>query len=189
MGLRETRIINSVHPWLGVRLKWLAEVSRILGGGQNLISGNRTSSEQSVLWQRGGSRPVARPGCSQHQYGYAADATWLPFATINSKGRLKVTRPSETNAIMEGHARRAGLTTVTGDPGHLQIYPAGMFLLWATGRNLCPDPAWPRLDLARASSFAFRDCLLAATSANREGFRGQVSCPLPCGPLFGTPCV
>jgi len=189
MGLQESRIINSVHPWLGVRLKWLGEVARILSGGQSLISGNRTRTEQLALYQSFTQRPVAYPGCSQHQYGFAADATWLPFVLLSSKARPIPITPAETNRIMEGHARRAGLTTVEGDTGHLQIYPGSMFREWAvrTGRCLANPPPRP-IDQARASSFAFRDCLLEATRANARGDRTPRSCPLPCGPLYGIPC-
>lgn len=189
MGLRESRILNSVHPWLRVRLDWLAEVAKLLGGGQSLISGNRTRTEQLELYESFTSRPVAYPGCSQHQYGFAADATWLPFVLLSSKARPIPITPAETNNIMAGHARRAGLTTVEGDTGHLQIYPGAMFREWAVRTGRCPANPPPRLrDQAVASSFAFRDCLLRVTAANRAGFRGNMSCPLPCGPLYGIPC-
>jgi len=145
MGLRDSQIISSVHPWLGVRLKWLGEVARLLGGGQSLISGNRTVSEQARLWEASTTGPVADPGCSQHQYGFAADATWLPFVIVTSKGRPLLTSQAQTNAIMSGHARRAGLTTVTNDAGHVQIYPGAMFRTWAQSRGLCPDPGWWRM--------------------------------------------
>lgn len=147
MGLRESRILNEVHPWLRVRLKWLAEVARLLGGGQSLISGVRSSGQQRELWERRGARPVAFPGCSQHQYGFAADAVWIPFVGITSKGRGKVINTSaETQAAMEGFARQAQLTTVSNDPGHLQIYPGAMFRAWAVRRGLCnPPPPIQRL--------------------------------------------
>lgn len=146
MGLRESRIINSVHPWLGARLSWLQEVARILGGGQLLISGERSPTKQLELYNSGQSRPVAYPGCSQHQYGFAADASWLPFAVITSKGRgQRLSTSAETFAIMEGHARRAGLQTVRGDPGHLQIFPGAEFRNWAVGSGFCPaNPPPPR---------------------------------------------
>jgi len=145
MGLRDNQIINSVHPWLGIRLKWLGEVARILGGGQSLISGNRTVSQQARLFDENPGRPVAEPGCSQHQYGFAADATWLPFVIITSKGRPLLTSQEQTNAIMSGHANRAQLTTVANDAGHVQIYPGAMFRSWASARGLCPDPGWWRM--------------------------------------------
>lgn len=138
MGLRDTQILNSIHPWLKVRVRWLGEVARLLGGGQSLISGNRTFAQQLTLYSAPGNRPVAYPGCSQHQYGFAVDATWLPFAQVTSKGRAVSTSPSETNSIMAGHARRAGLTTVVGDDGHLQIYPGAMFREWAVRSGHCP---------------------------------------------------
>ena len=133
MGLRESRIINSVHPWLGVRLLWLQEVAKILGGRQSLISGNRSLEKQRELYDiTGPSRPAAFPGCSQHNYGFAADATWLPFLRFTTTRKLPkapqggdfdMTSQAETDSIMENHARRAGLTVVPRDVGHLQIYP------------------------------------------------------------------
>lgn len=161
MGLRESRIINSVHPWLGERLKWLQEVAVAIGSGQTLISGNRTREEQTVLWEGAGTRPVAAPGCSQHQYGFAADATWIPAARISGGGKLKVFSTAETFASMESAARFVNLTTVSGDPGHLQMYPGSQFRQWSVSLGLCiPTP--------RPSSFQrqsdaniqrYRDCL------------------------------
>jgi len=144
VGLRESRIINSVHPWLRVRLQWLSEVATIIGSRQSLISGNRTREEQQVLFDRQGTRPVAPPGCSQHQYGFAADATYLPSVLITSKARPLLSAAAETNRVMESAAHHVQLTTVSNDPGHLQIYPGAQFRVWAIGRGFC-SPAPPPL--------------------------------------------
>ncbi len=147
MGLRESRIINSVHPWLGERLKWLQEVAVAIGSTQTLISGNRTIEEQRELWEGAGSRPVAAPGCSQHQYGFAADATWTPAVHFGAGMKPKTFSTAETFASMESAARFVNLTTVSGDPGHMQMYPGSQFRQWAVGLGLCtPTP--------RPSSFA-----------------------------------
>jgi len=190
MGLRESRIINSVHPWLGVRLKWLAEVATIVGSSQILISGNRTREEQRELFGRLGSRPVAAPGCSQHQYGFAADASYLPSVFITSKARPLLTPTEETNRFMESAAHHVSLTTVANDPGHLQIYPGAQFRSWAVGRGLCNPVQLSgfNIESVDAANRAYRDCLLNVTRLNREGFRGSLTCPLPCGPLFNIPC-
>lgn len=141
MGLRESRILNSVHPWLATRLRWLGEVAKIIGSGQSLISGNRTLEKQRQLYFDPRTRPAAFPGCSQHNYGFAADAVWLPAAQISSKGRLRVFSSQETFATMESAARSVHLTTVSGDPGHVQMYPGSQFRSWAVGRGLCnPNP-------------------------------------------------
>lgn len=190
MGLRESRIIREVHPWLGARLKWLGEVAKVVGSSQQLISGNRTKAEQRALFGRLGERPVAAPGCSQHQYGFAADAQYFRATGITSKGRGVIASQNETDRFFASAAHHVSLTTVAGDPGHLQIYPGGQFREWAERTGRC-DPRQLggfNIELVDRSNRAFRDCLLKATRLNREGFRGRLSCPQPCGPLFGIPC-
>jgi len=193
MGLRESRIITSVHPWFGARLKWLAEVARLNGGSQALISGNRTREEQWKLYNFQGTRPAAYPGCSQHQYGFAADAVWTPFATITSKGRGVVYSQQETNRIMNEAAAIASLTTVRGDPGHLQVFNGAQFRAHVVSVGLCPaSPPPPLWNIAQvqASNDAYRDCLMSASSATRLlGSKApSFSCPQPCGPLFNRLC-
>ena len=148
MGLRESRIINTVHPWLGDRLRWLGEVAVIVGSVQFLISGNRTLAEQRDLYFGPGSRPVAFPGCSQHQYGFAADATYFPITRVSSKGRPNILPARETTAFFNSAARHVGLTLVAGDDGHYQIYPGIQFREWAVSQGLCnpnPPPRFNRL--------------------------------------------
>jgi len=192
MGLRESRIINEVHPWLGVRLKWLAEVAKIVGSSQILISGNRTKEEQRRLFGRLGSRPVAAPGCSQHQYGFAADASYLPSFFVTSKGRAQTDPQIETDQFMQSAAHHVNLTTVTNDPGHLQIYPGAEFRHWAIGRGLCNPIQLNGFNIEKvdAANRAFRDCLLNASRQTRllGSDAPRTSCPLPCGPLYGIPC-
>jgi len=141
MGLRESRVINSVHPWLGARLQWLQEVAVIVGSIQLLLSGNRTPEEQLLLYNGSSSRPTAFPGCSQHQYGFAADATYTPISLISSKGRANVLPARETTAFFNSAARHVGLTLVSGDDGHYQIYNGAEFKSWAVSQGLCnPNP-------------------------------------------------
>jgi len=141
MGLRESRIINSVHPWLGARLQWLSEVARIIGSNQILSSGNRTRGEQLALYNDVRVAVVAYPGCSQHQYGFAADANYLPAANITSKGRGLLETQAATDRFMQSAAHHVNLTTVNQDPGHLQVYPGNQFRNWAVARGFCnPNP-------------------------------------------------
>jgi len=162
MGLRESRIINSVHPWFGARLKWLGEVATLYGGVQLLISGIRTRSEQLELYETVFDRPVAPPGCSQHQYGYAADAVWQPFQQITSKGKGFIFSQEETNKIMNEAAAIASLTTVRNDPGHLQVFNGTQFRSWAERRGFCD----PRPPLTASRNFnRYTDCLRSATLA------------------------
>lgn len=192
MGLRESRIIREVHPWLGVRLQWLQDVAKIFGSNQQLISGNRTKEEQRRLFGRLGSRPVAAPGCSQHQYGFAADAQYSRASHISSKGRGILLSQNETDRFFQSAAHHVSLTTVNNDPGHLQIYPGAEFRSWAERTGRC-DPRQLggfNIETVDRQNRAYRDCLSEASRSNR--LLGSKSprflCRLPCGPLFGIPC-
>jgi len=190
VGLRQSRILQEIHPWLRVRVEWLAEVARIIGSGQTLISGTRTRDEQQILFDLPLNRPVAAPGCSQHQYGFAVDATYLPSFFVTSKGRPQTNPQLETNTFMQDAAHHVNLTTVANDPGHLQVYPGGQFRDWAIGQGLCtPLPSGFHILQVQASNDAYRECLLETirlTSIDKGAVRR--SCPLPCGPLFNIPC-
>lgn len=191
MGLRESRIINSVHPWLGARLKWMEDVARLYGTIQTILSGNRTLEEQLRLYNFQSTRPAAYPGCSQHNYGFAADVTWDPMMTVTSKGRLFDYGRDFTDKTMNNAARHVGLTLVAGDTGHFQAYNGIAFRNWAVSAGQCPaNPPPPQFNVAKvqSSNDRYRDCLLDAVRQNREGFRGLITCSLPCGPLFGTIC-
>jgi len=191
MGLRESRIINEVHPWLGVRLQWMEDVAVLYRTFQVLLSGNRTRAEQLRLYNFQSKRPAAYPGCSQHQYGFAADASWAPMTTVTSKGKLFSYGEEFTIRTMNNAARHVGLHLVAGDTGHFQAYNGGAFRNWAVSTGACPanppPPQW-NFSQVQSSNDAWRECLLNASRLNREGFRGNLSCPLPCGPLFGIPC-
>ena len=174
-------------------MQWLGDVAKLYGGIQLLISGNRTSAEQLRLYNFQSKRPAAYPGCSQHQYGFAADANWLPFTTVTSKGKALVYGQEETDRFMNSAARHAGLTLVAGDQGHVQMYPGLQFREYVVRLGLCPavppPPLW-NISRVQSENEAYRDCLLAASRSNRllgadsPGFR----CSLPCGPLFRIPC-
>lgn len=160
MSLSQSRIINSVHPWLGARLKWLGEVARIVGSGQTLISGIRTEERQLQLYNSSSTRPVAFPGCSQHQYGFAADAQYLPISLVSSKGRPAVSTAKQTTSFFNSAARHVGLTLVAGDDGHYQIYPGNQFRAWAVSGGFCnpnPPPRPERFTPPR-TDFVFRTC-------------------------------
>jgi len=144
MGLRESRIIREVHPWLGARLQWLQDVAKAVGSIQSLISGNRTTTQQRELYNRQLDRPAAFPGCSQHEYGFAADARWLPITQITTKGRIKTFGPAETDRFMNEAARHVGLHLVARDTGHFQTYPGIEFKNWAVSWGFCnPNPPLP----------------------------------------------
>lgn len=147
MSLKDSRIINSVHPWLGARLQWLQEVAKIVGSTQSLISGNRTLDQQRRLYRFQLRRPAAYPGCSQHNYGFAADAQYLPIVQISSKGRPLALSAADTTKFFNSAARHVGLTLVSGDPGHYQVYNGAQFKAYTVAVGLCnPNPP-PRLTI------------------------------------------
>jgi len=191
MGLRESRIIQSVHPWLGARLQWMQDVAELYGTSQLIHSGNRTNAEQLRLYNFQSNRPAAYPGCSQHQYGLAADLGWLPLVAVTSKGKPYNYGQPETDKLMNNAARHVGLHLVSGDTGHVQAYNGIVFRNWAVSAGFCPaNPPAPTWDVQKvqSSNDSYRDCLLNAVRLNSEGFRGTLECARPCGPLFGIPC-
>lgn len=147
MGLLDSQVLNSLHPWLRVRLEWMAEVALAVGSIQRLFSGFRTLEQQRYLYDTVSTgRPVAFPGCSQHNYGFAADGSWDPILQITHKGRLRSFTIAETISFMNQVARHVNLTLVAGDNGHFQIYPGLQFKQWAVSMGFCdphpPLPAW-----------------------------------------------
>jgi len=193
MSLQASRILSGLHPWLAARVRWLGEVATLYGSGQTLISGTRTITEQGRLYDFQGNRPAAYPGCSQHQYGFAVDATYLPIVQITSKGKPFIWTPAETTSAMNNAARHVGLTVVANDDGHYQVFPGIQFREYIVAVGLCPqNPPPPLWNIAevQASNDAYRDCLLAASRSNRllGADSPSFSCPQPCGPLFNRLC-
>ena len=135
MSLSESRALNGVHPWLAVRVRWLGQVIDIWGGGQIYLSGVRTREQQQQLYDTVRGRPVAFPGCGQHEYGYAVDVTWLPI--INFAANIQLS-PLETNRVMDNLGQQIGLVTVANDFGHFQIFPGSEFRPWAVDSGFCP---------------------------------------------------
>jgi len=147
MALKDSQVINSVHPWLGVRLEWMGQVAAAVGSRQSLFSGFRTLEQQLTLYnQLSPFVPVAYPGCSQHNYGFAADGSWAPIVQITSKGRARVFTNAETISFMNQAALHVGLTLVAGDDGHFQVYPGIQFKAWAVSWGFCDPNPPPPLD-------------------------------------------
>jgi len=144
MSLSESRALTNVHPALAERIRIMGDYLAALGGVQIYLSGFRTREEQARLFFRAGIRPVAAPGCSQHQYGYAVDVAWGLLREQSPIGHLS---PTQINAGMSEIGRRLGLTTVERDPGHFQIFPGAAFKNWAVASGFCNPNA--REDLLR----------------------------------------
>jgi len=138
----------------------MGEVAALVGSNQNAFSGRRSLAEQRKLYETiSTGRPVAYPGCSQHNYGFAVDVSWTPIVQVTHKGRMKVFTPSETLNFMNSAARHVGLTLVAGDDGHFQIYPGIQFKEWAVSFGLCnPNPPLRPRFIRERTDFVFQTC-------------------------------
>lgn len=160
MSLRESRALNGVEPWLAVRVQWLGAVINHWGGVQIYLSGVRDREEQRRLFDRVQNRPVAAPGCSQHQYGYAVDVAWALLREESPMGEFS---PAQINQLMSDLGRSIGLVTVQRDPGHFQIFPGSEFKPWAVSSGFCNPTAVPRWLLVEADQL-IEDALLESAS-------------------------
>jgi len=138
----------------------MGQVATIVGSNQTPFSGTRTPEEQLKLYETiSTGRPVAYPGCSQHNYGFAVDVTWDLIAQVSSKGRAKVFTREETNNFMNMAARHVSLTLVAKDDGHFQIYPGIQFKEWAVASGFCnPDPPPRPRFIRERTDFVFQTC-------------------------------
>ena len=160
MSLKESRALNGVEPWLAVRIQWLGAVINHWGGVQIYLSGLRDRAEQSILFDREGPRPVAAPGCSQHQYGYAVDVAWALLKEFSPLGDFS---PTQINTLMSDLGRSIGLVTVQRDPGHFQIFPGSEFKPWAVASGFCNPTAVPQFLLVEANQL-IEDALLESAA-------------------------
>lgn len=173
MSLSESRALTNVHPALAERIRYMGAVLDFWGGKQLYLSGFRTSEEQQILFDRRGRRPVARPGCSQHQYGFAVDVSWLPVMNFAENIQLS---PKQTDDLMEQLGRQLGLTVVAGDTGHFQIFDGAFFKNWAVRSGFCdPTPVPPIATFSPPrTDFVFRTCGPGANSVMLHPLRGLV---------------
>lgn len=141
MGLRSNRAFNSVHPYLQYHLSILKQALESYGVRVTFLSGFRTYKSQQQLWDRCNSwatrwmctRPVAAPGCSQHNWGYAMDMQIHPPGNVIEG--IDVT--NRWSKIADDWARQLGLVTVKGDPNHVMIFPGAAFRPWAIAGGYC----------------------------------------------------
>jgi len=181
VALRDSQILNSLHPWLSARVQWIQTVAELVGGKIVLISGRRSLASQRQLYDTVVGRPVAFPGCSQHNYGFAVDADYQLI--IQDRGRIpkagagvRIFSPAESTAFYNSLARHASLTLVANDDGHMQIYPGIQFREWAVSQRLCPqnppEPAWfTRFKIQKAieDQFGFNNEILNLLNLPRLG--------------------
>jgi len=115
--------LNGVHPWVAGRVAYILEYADRWGPRYSVTSGVRSAQKQYDLYLSPGNTAVP-PGCSQHQYGVAVDVWWQD--------------PAWNNWYLQS-ARNFGLTTVRGDPLHVQAYPGVSFRNWSQRSGFCPD--------------------------------------------------
>jgi len=147
--------LRGVDPYLQEAMGWLTQVIESWGGGVSFYSGRRTRADQQELWDFCNARrrlpsklpqvqcpfPVATPGCSQHEYGFAVDAGFF-----SPRNRLGIS--DNWNVYAQDLARVYwGLSTVADDPNHFQQYPSSEFLPWVRETGQCRTI--PRLSLTR----------------------------------------
>jgi len=166
MSLSTRSQLASTNPYFAWAIEYILTVADQYRGQYTITSVNRTADKQWELFRQFDSKAVA-PGCSQHQYGAAVDVVFSNEAWQN---------------WYLASARNFGLSTVVGDPVHVQLIPGGRFREWTVSQGLCPDPSFPVNEFT--SSRQWRDCLLNASRT--KGFQG--SCDLPCGQVYGIPC-
>ena len=142
-------------PYIKEAITWIQSVVEHWGGTSYIFSGRRTRAEQQDLWDDCFRRrerptkfpippcpyPVATPGCSQHEYGFAVDAGFFgPPSGL-------MTTPDWTAYAQDLAKVYWGLSTVAGDPNHFAMYPTADFLPWAKSTGQCEVA--PRLSLVR----------------------------------------
>ncbi len=121
------RELNGVHPWVAARIDYILDYADQWGPNYSITSGVRTAQEQWELFSRPNTI-AAEVGCSQHQYGFAVDV-WFED-------------PAWQQWYLSS-ARNFGLTTIPGDPVHIQAIPGRTFRQWTSAAGACPDPRYP----------------------------------------------
>jgi len=126
MSLSTQARLSVLQPFMSQRIGFILAVAEHYGGKFVITSVNRSAAQQSSLYQAPGSLAVF-PGCSQHQYGLAVDVLFE--------------RQDWQNWYL-AMSRNFGLTTVDGDPVHVQGVSGARFRESALPLGLCPDPAY-----------------------------------------------
>jgi len=126
MSLSLRSQLRTANPYFAWAVEYILDVADHYGGRYSLTSVWRTAAEQQALRELPNST-AAQVGCSQHQYGLAADVVFSNTAWQD---------------WYLASARNLGLTTVRGDSVHVQMVPGAQFREWAESRGRCPDPAY-----------------------------------------------
>jgi len=128
MSLSIRNRLMSLHPYVSSRVEYILAYASQYDPVVSITSTVRTAQEQSALFNRVNS--LAAPvGCSQHQYGLAVDVLF---------------EDPRWQEWYLASARNFGLTTVSGDPVHVQAVPGSVFKSYVSSLGLCPDPNYPK---------------------------------------------
>jgi len=123
MSLSNRRVLNSVHPWVADRIRYILDYADNWNPRYSITSGVRTAPEQFELYRTPGLL-AAQVGCSQHQYGFATDVSFED--------------PNWQNWYLAS-ARNFGLITVAGDDVHVQAFLGSTFREVVADLGYCPD--------------------------------------------------
>ncbi len=155
---------SGVHPYVKDRVRAILRVADRYGGQYTVTSGVRSRDKQSQLYMEG--KTDTPPGCSQHQWGLAADVQFTgPYAQW-------------WQDYYQRNARNLGLITVQNDPVHVQAIPGSTFRSLAVQAGVCH----PQMSLETRE---WSECMVHAAS-HSVGHRH--SCKVPCGGVYGIPC-
>jgi len=92
-----------------------------------VTSGVRSLQQQQNIYNDGNHPGAARPGCSQHQYGFAMDVAFSD--------------PRWQEWYLAA-AQSLGLVTVPGDRVHVQTWPGSVFRPFVVDQGVCPHPEY-----------------------------------------------
>ena len=76
--------LSKVYKPLAAAVRYIQSISQSYGFKVQINSGYRSKVSQAQLAAEGGSYPVATPGRSQHQYGFAVDLQAVPWEYQNT---------------------------------------------------------------------------------------------------------
>jgi len=139
MSLSSRAPLGGVHPWLAERIRFILDYADNWGPAYTITSGVRTANEQFFLFNTPGV-VAAQVGCSQHQYGLAVDVYFED--------------PGWQQWYLSS-TRNFGMTTLTEDPVHVQVFPGQTFREWVAAAGYCPDTRYhPTQEMRWASNIS-----------------------------------
>lgn len=144
--------LNLLPPWMKSNVKGFQRELTAHGAGSLVLSTRRSALEQAqICAKKPPGFPCAKPGCSQHQFGFAADISttvWYDslldapcqlgcYPILIHRG-LREFRECQQKCTDVQVGRVTDLASkwylrrpfVNSDPNHYQAYPTGEFVRW-----------------------------------------------------------